>query len=132
MDFAALNTKAAAEKGAFLHLRHPATKALLWDGEGATRIAVGVTVRGTESKTVQAVLKRLQKDRMDAGDADDGLAYVVALVMGFTGIHRDGVLLCDATDNDARWFFGLSDGFIEQVTEFARDGASFFKPATTA
>lgn len=135
MDFSALNTKAAAEKGAFLHLKHPALKTLLWDGEGKDRQAVGVTLRGMESKTVQDRLKRLQKDRMTDGkpaDPEDGLDFVVSLVIGFTGCDRDGVPLDAKNEDDVRWFFGLSDGLVEQVIEFARERANFFKDAATA
>jgi hypothetical protein len=135
MDFSALNTKAAAEKGAFLHLKHPAFKTPLWDGEGKDRTAVGVTLRGLESKTVQDRVKRLQKERMADGsptDAGDGLDFVVSLVIGFTGCDREGVPLDGKSEDDVRWFFGLSDGLVEQVIEFARERANFFKDAVTA
>ena len=129
MDFSTLDTKKAAEKGAFLHLQHPALGHLLWDGEGDSRKPVGVYVRGMESKTVQDTLKRLQSDKLRGDDDGDDLAFVASLVIGFSGADRDGRPL---TAEDARWFFGLSVGFVEQVVAFAKDRASFFKPAATA
>jgi hypothetical protein len=125
MDFATLDTKSAAEKGAFLHLRHPVYGHPLMDGE----TAVGVTVRGTESKVVQDRLKSSAKARLD-GDADQSaLDFVCALVIEFHGVERDGETL---TADDAAWFFGLSDSFVEQVIEFAKDRASFFKVASAS
>jgi len=125
MDFATLDTKTPAEAGAFLHLRHPALGHLLYDGEKP----VGLMVRGTESKTAQDRLKAVQRDRMKGDKEGDGLAFVCSLVIGFQGVERDGKAV-DATDANVRWFFGLSDGFVEQVVTFASDRASFFKPAS--
>ena len=128
MDFSALDTKKAAEKGAFLHLKHPALGHLLWDGDDKTR-PIGVFVRGMESRTVQDTLKRLQADKMKGDDAGDDLDFVASLIISFTGAERDGVPM---TADDAKWFFGLSVGFVEQVVTFAKDRASFFRQAATA
>lgn len=134
MDISTLNTKAPAEKGAFLHLKHPATKALLWNGKGDDRTAIGVTVRGSESKAVRDFVKQMQKDALEnpGQTKDDDLAYMVVLVMGFTGLERNGVPLDGDNDDDVRYFFNMSDGFVEQVSEFSRNRASFFKAAATA
>jgi hypothetical protein len=129
MDFAALDTKKAAEKGAFLHLKHPALGNLLWDGEGDDRKPIGVYVRGMESRTVQDTLKRIEADRLKGESDGDDLSFVASLIIGFTGAERDGKPL---TAEDAKWFFGLSVGFVEQVVSFAKDRASFFRPAATA
>ena len=73
MDFNALNTKDAAENGAFLHLKHPSLGHLLyntddplapWDGIGDEPQKVGVMVRGTESKTVKEQARAFARDRM--------------------------------------------------------------------
>lgn len=128
MDFSALNTKVPAEKGAFLHLKHPALGTLLWDGEGADRKKVGVYVRGIESKTVQDRIKRTQKEKLDGVDGAEeaGRAFAVSLIVSFDGVERDGKPL-PATDEGIQWFFDQSDGFVEQVLKFAQDRASFFK-----
>lgn len=127
MEFSTMNTKTQAEKGAFLHLKHPALDYLLWDGEGDKKKKVGVMVRGTESKTVQDRLKAVNKERLTNPDDDSkaGLDFVVSLVFELIGIDRDGKPAA-STDENIRWFFQLSDGFVEQVLEFAKKRASFF------
>ena len=130
MDFGSLNTKIGAEKGAFMQLKHPAFGTLLWDGEGKDRVPVGINVRGTESKTVQDRLKELQQDKMSKKSKIDteraGMEFACSLVIDWTGIDRDGSPV-PATDENIKWFFGLSDSFVEQVLDFAQDRASFFK-----
>lgn len=73
MDFTQLDTKKAAERGAFLHLKHPALGHLLyatetplepWNGVGEEPEKIGVTVRGTESETVKGEARDLAKQRM--------------------------------------------------------------------
>lgn len=73
MDFTKLDTKKPAERGAFLHLKHPAMGHLLydtedpmspWDGISDEPEKVGVTVRGTESETVKDEARALAKQRM--------------------------------------------------------------------
>lgn len=127
MDFSTLDTKTPAERGAFLHLRHPATGELLYD---ASKKPIGMMVRGLESKTAQDHIKRLEKSRMKGASTEDtGFGVVSSLVMGFVGVDRAGAPLTIDTD-DLHWFFGLSDNFVDQVMSFARDRASFFTPAS--
>jgi len=128
MDFSALNTRSAADAGAFLHLRHPVTGELLYTDKGK---AVGLMVRGTESTTVQKALRDATKRLKTADDAKRGLAFVSALVFGFENVFYEGRALTD-TDEDKALFFGLSDSFVEQVVDFAKDRASFFGARLTA
>lgn len=123
MDFTTLNTKIGAEAGAFLHLEHPATGLPLYDDTGT---AIGVMVRGTESKTVQDRLKGLQKAQVKGATAEDtGLDFVSSLIISFVGVEKAGRPL-QPVDADLKFFFGLSDSFVEQVIEFAKDRSNFF------
>ncbi len=122
MDFTSLNTRAAADEGAFLHLRHPVTGDLLNTDEGES---IGLMVRGTEGAKVQKTLRDLNKRLKTAEDTKRGLAFVSSLVFGFVNVSYEGRALTD-TDADKELFFGLSESFVEQVLDFAKDRASFF------
>lgn len=121
MDIAALNTKTGAEKGAFLHLCHPAYGTPLLDDDDKP---VGLYVRGNEAPSVQKKLKAMQRGGM-AGAEQTGLEYVCALVIDVQGLDRDGKPL-SASRADLEWLFDQSDSFVEQVIAFARDRANFF------
>jgi len=139
MDFATLDTKTSAEKGARLHLRHPAIQHLLYTGDGCDidgqwinkkkkGEAVGVVVRGTESKSVQDRLKILQKQKVKGEDEigeESALEFVCSLVIGFFGLERDGKPI-EANDDNKRLFFEMSDGLVEQVVDFSKERANFF------
>ncbi len=129
MDFSKLNTKEGAEQGAFLHLMHPATGLPLQDESGTP---IGLMVRGTESKTVQDRLRGLQKAQVKGAAAEEtGLDFVCSLVISFVGVEQEGRPL-QPVDKDLRWFFSLSDSFVEQVIEFAKDRSNFFGHPLTA
>jgi hypothetical protein len=145
MDFARLNTKTAAAKGAELHLRHPVLGHLLYSGDGCDEngawdgtgepAKVVVYVRGMESKPVQDELRRLRvarvKDKRDADMEESGLALVCALVIGFGGLTKDGNPM-EPTEENKRAFFAQSDDLVEQVSTFAQDKANFFATGSTA
>jgi hypothetical protein len=142
MDFTTLNTKNDAEAGAFLHLKHPVLGHKLYEGEGATKTgewtdktkspdAVGVMVRGTESKSVQDRVKKLRKAKLKGDDAaepdeETGLSFVCSLVIGFKGLTKDGKPM-EATDENKRAFFEQSDNLVEQVMTFAQERSNFFR-----
>lgn len=140
MDLSALNTKTGANKGAFLHLKHPALGHKLYTGEGAdehgqlvdkaTATAVGCYVLGLESEAARsrarAIAAARMKDKSDEdGDEERGLDFVCSLVTGFEGIEHDGKPLT-ASHEDKRAFFGQSDALIGQVMEFAQEKSNFF------
>lgn len=140
MEIGSLETKSRANRGAFLHLKHPALGHRLWTGEGADeegRVTdqekaekVGVWVVGLESERVRERAKALQKSAMKEEDGADeaGLEFVCGLVTEFHGLTKDGKPL-PATDQAKREFFQQSDAFVEQVTEFASDRANFWSAA---
>ena len=144
MDFSKLETKIGAEKGAELHLRHPALGHLLYTGKGADENGklidakqepqkVFVMVRGTESPTVQAQARDLQASILKNGgisneDKEIGLAFASSLVISMHGIEKEGKPM-EATEENKRDFFLQSDGLVEQVVKFAQNRANFFNPA---
>jgi hypothetical protein len=125
MDFSAFNTREAAEKGAFLHFRHPTTGKPLFDkGE-----PVGVYLRGMESRTVTEEMRRVAKAKM-LGEAA-GLKLAKALVVRFVGVEREDGTPLGNSEADIEWLFGLSSSFEEQIINFAQDRASFFADSGT-
>lgn len=143
MDFNRLNTKAGAERGATLHLKHPALGHLLYSGDGTDAdgraidrrkkpTPVTVTVLGVESSAVQARAKELQRRRMKRKDDDDeeiGLEFVCSLVVAFSGLERDGKPM-EATEENKRLFFEQSGDLVRQVLDFATESGNFFATAS--
>lgn len=138
MEIGHLNTKRGATEGAFLHLRHPAMKHLLYSGEGADdfgrlvdrdkAIKAGCVVFGAEAEYVQDQVARIQKAR-DKGDEhaakERALKFVCSLVKEFVGLTINGQPLGNS-EKEKREFFQQSDNLIVQVTDFAKDEANFF------
>jgi len=126
MEFSQLDTKSPQEEGAFLHLRHPKFGHLLWtgpdadsenrldpeDGEGADAEPIGVTVRGLEAPSVKE-------------EEEAGLRMAEILVIEFHGLTKGGEPV-EATKENIREFFQLSDDLVQQVLTFARDKENFF------
>lgn len=149
MDFSTLNTKTGANKGAFLHLKHPALGHKLYSGDGAddlghridpeTAEAVGVFVIGLESEVARERARQIQKARMKGGADDDdddaderGMDFVCGLVTAFTGIEDSDGNPLNASDEAKREFFRQSDNLIEQVMAFAQERSNFFKVASSS
>lgn len=138
MDFSTLNTKSGASKGAFLHLKHPALGHKLYTGEGADQDGmltdkakaspVGCHVMGLESERVRERAKAIQKMRLEGDDEENGLEFICSLVTEIVGFEKDGKPM-QTTEENKRAVFQQSDGLVEQVLNFAKDRANFFKRA---
>ena len=148
MDISALDTKGAAERGASLHLKHPALGHLLYSGEGADprtgklvdkdkpHEACCAVIRGIESTTVRKAMRAQEKAALAGGDPTEeleekGLEYVCLLVIDFTGL-TDGGKPLKATDANKRKFFAQSDDLVLQVLDFAKERANFFNSGSTS
>lgn len=141
MDFNKLNTVEGADKGAWLHLKHPAYGYPLYTGEGSDEDGqlvkkesanpVRVFVQGMESEAVQNVARELQKNNMRYSDDPEaeGLAIGCALVTNFDGIEMDGEPLAPTKENKIR-FFKQSGDLVAQVTTFASNRTNFYKAAS--
>lgn len=132
MDFAQFNTRDGAEEGRFLHFTHIETGAALYDPEAdGDDKRVGIWLRGMESKSVQSAARAAQRAALKhrgATDDDDGVETAKALVLRFQHISRDDKLLT-TSDDDLKWFFGLSSRLVNQVTGFASQPANFLPAA---
>jgi hypothetical protein len=125
MDFSQLDTRTASDAGAFLHLRHPITGEPLYDkGE-----AVGVYLRGMESRTVTEEMRKAGKAKLIGEPL--GLKLIQSLVIRFVGVEREEGVLLGTTPKDIAWFIGLSSSFEEQIINFAQDRSSFFGDSST-
>lgn len=158
MEFSKLDTKSPQEEGAFLQLRHPKFGHLLWTGADAddeNRLGdgsddvdaadfdvepIGVTVRGLEAPSVKEVATKIEdamsrkpnpqsrKPKMTEEEA--GLRMAEILVVEFHGLTKDGETV-EASKENIREFFQLSDDLVRQVLAFARDKENFFKGTST-
>ena len=129
MDFSNFNTVDGSEEGRFLHLRHPSTNALLYEGEGDNRIKVGIWLRGIESKTVLEAINADKRRATKGEDADEEFATVSALVIRFQGLHRGKKELTTGKD-DLRWFFDQSSLLVQAVLDFTSKPANFLPAAS--
>ena len=140
MDFGKFDSRAAAEQGRDLQLKHPATGELIFDGDAPCI----VIVRGTESRDAQKALAKIRKMKMQAdGESSDTdeisledmhsrlVETATPLVVGFKNINR-GDKPAKAPD-DIEWFLNLQlingvegeKSFVEQVVDFATKRANF-------
>lgn len=140
MDFGKFDSRAAAEQGRDLQLKHPAAGELIFDGDAPCI----VVVRGTESRDAQKALAKIRKIKMQAdgeGSETDEISLedmhsrlvetATPLVVGFKNINR-GDKPAKAPD-DIEWFLNLQlingvegeKSFVEQVVDFATKRANF-------
>jgi hypothetical protein len=145
MEIHALNTKAPQEDGAFLHLTHTKFGHLLYTGPGADEEGrlvdseqehepIGVLVRGMEAPTVQAAAAKIEAAKVKKTDPIDneeaGFRFCEVLVIEFRGLTKNGAPL-EATKENIRAFFRLSDDLVTQVLRFARERSNFFGPRSS-
>ena len=147
MDFEKFDARAAATKGAVLHLKHPSTGELIWadpvEKGGKNSLPCCVHVLGSESPQAQAALREIQKRKMTGNKkkTEDEVRFftdlhselveaVKPLIIGFENIDRGKD---PATLSDAEWFLNLQTmngseteiSFAEQISQFARRRANF-------
>lgn len=141
-DLNDLDTMTPAEAGTVVELEHPITGEPLLDGEGNPWT---ITVRGEDSATVKAVIRKQQdrrseKLRKGRGHVSDSESFdvervevLVAATIGWSGLTLDGALL-EFNAKNARRVYG-DDRFawlVEQVEAAARDRKRFFsKPSSS-
>ncbi len=132
MDFNKFDSVSAAESGADLHLKHPATMEPLYGDDGSPCI---VTLLGGEASAVRAALRDMQKKRAAQEDDDKDertledihellVEGLIPRVVGFKNVFRGSK---PATKKDADWFFNLNrlngqegeESFAEQASKFS-------------
>jgi hypothetical protein len=99
MDLSKLDPKAAATKGAVLHLRNPFNNEPLFavgeavEGEEPIKEAVTITLMGKDSAKLAAKAKELEKRRMEGeaiSDGDGSMEMLAAGAISWTGIALTG------------------------------------------
>lgn len=155
MDFSKLDTKSPQEEGAFCHLRHPKFGHLLWSGLSADEEGmipdesftdgepppscepIGVVVRGMEAPSVKKAAVAIQEalnppkaaGKRAITEEEAGLRFAEALVVEFRGMEKDG-LPAEATKENIRQFFRMSDDLVQQIIAFAKSAPNFFGKAS--
>lgn len=143
MDFNAFDSVAAAERGAELHLKHPATGEPIND-EGEPCVVI---VRGAEGDTAQAAIRSALRARAKASEDEDAKTLLDVhkaltdaakpLIMGFKNINRGDK---PAGLDDVDWFLNLNringqegeESFAEQINKFATKRANYLGNGSAA
>lgn len=125
MDLTALDVKAASEKGAVLHLKHPMTGEKLFDGDEP----VTVTVIGRDSPSVRSAMLDIERRKAKGEDItkeDEGLELLAVVTLGWSGIEFDGKAL-EYSKSNARKLYSdpRTDWIGEQVGPFALNRRNF-------
>lgn len=125
MDLTRFDVKAAAEKGAVLHVKHPSTGEKLYDG----KTPVTITVIGRDSPSVVAAMRDIERRKAKGEDIDrneEGLELLSAVVTDWQGVEFDGKPL-KCTKANARKLFSdpRTEWIGEQVGPFALSRRNF-------
>ena len=132
MEMTKFDARAAADRGAWLHLLHPETGEPMMDGAKPCR----VRVLGMQSRTAVAIasasLRARNGQEFDISDIEGNHARNVAdtakLIAEFENMSRNGKPM---TPDDAEWFLALTmpmggkgKSFVEQVNLFSQEQAA--------
>lgn len=128
MEMTNFDARAAAERGAWLQIKHPTTGESMTDDGKPCR----VRVLGMQSRTAVAIaaasLRARNGQPLEIADIEGNNARNVSdaaqLILGFENMTRDGKPM---TRDDAEWFLGLNlpsggrgKSFLEQVNDFSQ------------
>lgn len=121
MDLTKFDVRSAANTGADLHLKHPATGELLFCKDGETPFVVRVL--GRDSDAVQAASRECAKRRTkgEIDEAEAGAIVLVAAVCGWSDeMELDGEPLPYSPENAKKLMVDpRTDWIAEQVTPFS-------------
>jgi hypothetical protein len=130
LDLSTLDTTKAAEDGATLEVRHPATGEILTQDNGEP---ITITLAGTDSDRFRKAqrannTRRLRNPRqLDGDDIErDGLNSLVLCTLAWSGIALDGQEL-DCTPANVRQVYQRLPWLREQADRFVSDRANFLK-----
>ena len=130
MDFNQFDSRAAADKGAWMHVRSPINGKPMFDDGKPCRVKV-LGVEGEIGQKLMSDARKQMKGDFDEIDAQDRMvSEALPLIVDFENIHR-GKKLATAPD-DSEWFLrmqkvvgGNEKSFVEQVRDFALIRANF-------
>jgi len=135
VDLSTLDTVSAAEEGAVMELRHPATGAVLNQDDGSP---VTITLAGSDSERYRKAERSNQNRRLknSAGRRgltvtseeleNDNLEVLAAATVAWAGIVLHGESL-DCTVANARKVFKEIPWAREQAEQFVAERANFLK-----
>ena len=134
MKIAELDTKASANHGAWLHVKHPLTGEPIVDAQGNP---ARVKVHGMECDAVKRA--RIRRDRANMGhDVDTyitqeehGDNVLEALIIDFEGFLDDNDEPLQATPEGKRRFLNLSENIRRQILSFSLVHTNFLEPPAT-
>lgn len=141
MDFNDFDSRTAADEGRWMHVKHPVSGDLLYDGDAPCE----VLCKGAEGREVQKEVAKMRaasvalQDAKEEGADDETMAMlheklckaVTPFVAGFRNINN-GAKPAKAP-KDVAWFLDLNmmngrhgeRSFAEQIADFATRRASF-------
>lgn len=119
-------------EGAWMHIAHPSTGALLYDDEEETK-PCRVKVLSVDSKkyanATRALDNKLLRSRgkVDLDQAGKDIkARAAAAIVGFENVRYDDRYLDAANKEDRLFWVGLAPDFVTQVQAFAAEIDNFF------
>lgn len=153
MDFSQFDSRAPADEGRPLHLKHPATGKPLFDNPEDPAIDNGkpcrVFVRGAEGHEAQRAIRQVSRSRVKDDtllEDEDSVEYQHArlvdltapLVVGFENVSR-GDRLAEAP-SDVDWLLNLQlttgrrgeASFAEQIADFSMRRANYLGNSPSA
>ena len=131
MDLANLDTKAAAERGADLHLEHPVSGEPLYTDDGKP---LTIRLLGNDSREFKAGLSELAETRAGkkrtsiAAAEANGIELLTRVTVGWSNIVYNGEALKFSPEN-ARMLYRERPWIMEQVDAFVANRANFLKLA---
>ena len=129
MDFGQFDSRAAGDKGAWMHVNHPGTGKPMFDGDKPCRVRV-LGIEGQVGSGIMADARKAMREPKSDDSDDDAQNKMVKeakpLLVEFENIDR-GDRPATAPD-DVEWFLrlqsvigGNKQSFVEQVRAFALD-----------
>lgn len=128
MDLIKLSPRKAADGGAVLHLKDPATGEELFDGGKP----VTITVKGADSEAVQEARRDVERRRVsgeEISEAEAGAEFLAAVTMDWQGIGLGSTKSLKCNKENAKRLFLHPDAewICGQVGPFSRDRRNFVK-----
>ncbi|SMP37053.1 hypothetical protein [Shimia sagamensis] len=128
MDLIKLSPRKAADGGAVLHLKDPATGEELFDGDKP----VTITVKGADSEAVQEARRDVERRRVsgeEISEAEAGAEFLAAVTMDWQGIGLGSTKSLKCNKENAKRLFLHPDAewICGQVGPFSRDRRNFVK-----
>ena len=133
-DFADVQVQKTIDEGdgAWMHIQHPATGALLYDGDDETkpcRVKVLSVDSKRYAKATRALDNKLIRNRgkVNLEEASkDVLVRAAAAIIGFENVRFQGRALDAKNKEDRLLWVGLAPNFVTQVQAFAAEVDHFF------